>query len=192
MTIVQRISLIITDVRIVGGNETVSNKKSFSGKKLDAFLEEQILQILDNLNHDKLVEKYNGRCMKKQAVLQLKQRELTNTHSSKQRALQLGQTKLEGYVLNGAPDVTINAVSNMIHNISNELTELEQQLKKVDEELEALQEQTAYHESLIANILNAKEIYKSASVVQKKAILQLLIKRIEVSDVNEADIFLNI
>ena len=40
MTIVQRISLIITDVRIVGGNETVSNKKSFSGKKLDAFLED--------------------------------------------------------------------------------------------------------------------------------------------------------
>ena len=167
-------------------------KKSFSGKKLDAYLEEQILQILDSLNHDALLEKYNGRCTKKQAVLDLKQHELTTTLSSKKRALTLAQTKLEGYILDGAPDVTINAVSNVIANVSSELTDLEQQLIKINEDIESLQEQTNYHESLIENILNAKTIYKSASIVQKKAILQLLVDRIEVSDTNEADIFLNI
>lgn len=167
-------------------------KKSFSGKKLDAYLEEQILQILDSLNHDALLEKYNGRCTKKQAVLDLKQHELTTTLSSKKRALTLAQTKLEGYILDGAPDVTINAVSNVIANVSSELTDLEQQLIKINEDIESLQEQTNYHESLIENILNAKAIYKSASIVQKKAILQLLVDRIEVSDTNEADIFLNI
>jgi DNA invertase Pin-like site-specific DNA recombinase len=167
-------------------------KKSFSGKKLDAYLEEQILQILDSLNHDALLEKYNGRCTKKQAVLHLKQHELTTTLSSKKRALTLAQTKLEGYILDGAPDVTINAVSNVIANVSSELTDLEQQLIKINEDIESLQEQTNYHESLIENILNAKAIYKSASIVQKKAILQLLVDRIEVSDTNEADIFLNI
>ena len=173
-----------------GNGSTV--KKSFSGKKLDKYLEEQILQILDSLNHDALLEKYNGRCTKKQAVLDLKQRELTTTLSSKKRALTLAQTKLEGYILDGAPDVTINAVSNVIANVSSELTDLEQQLIKINEDIESLQEQTNYHESLIENILNAKAIYKSASIVQKKAILQLLISRIEVSDTNKADIFLNI
>ena len=169
-----------------------TTKKSFSGKRLDAYLEEQVLQILDSLNHDALLEKYNGRCTKKQAVLNLKQRELTNTHSSKMRAVQLAQSKLEGYILNGAPDTTINAVSTMIHNITNELTELEEQLNKVNKDIEALQEQTNYHEALIANILNAKAIYQTASIAQKKAILHMLINRVDVSDTNEADIFLNI
>lgn len=169
-----------------------TTKKSFSGKRLDAYLEEQILQVLDSLNHDALLEKYNSRCTKKQAVLNLKQRELTNTHSSKMRAVQLAQSKLEGYILNGAPDTTINAVSTMIHNITNELAELEEQLNKVNKDIEALQEQTNYHEALIANILNAKAIYQTASIAQKKAILHMLINRVEVSDTNEADIFLNI
>lgn len=173
-----------------GNGSTI--KKSFSGKRLDVYLEEQILQILDSLNHDALLEKYNSRCTKKQAVLNIKQRELTNTHSSKMRAVQLAQSKLEGYILNGAPDTTINAVSTMIHNITNELTELEEQLNKVNKDIEALQEQTNYHEALIANILNAKAIYQTASIAQKKAILHMLINRVEVSDTNEADIFLNI
>lgn len=169
-----------------------TTKKSFSGKRLDAYLEEQVLQILDSLNHDALLEKYNSRCTKKQAVLNIKQRELTNTHSSKMRAVQLAQSKLEEYILNGAPDTTINAVSTMIHNITNELADIEQQLNKVNEDIEALQEQTNYHEALIANILNAKAIYESAPIVQKKAILHMLIDRIEVSDTDSADIFLNI
>ena len=169
-----------------------TTKKSFSGKKLDAYLEEQILDILDSLNHDALLEKYNSRCTKKQAVLSLKQRELTTTQSSKQRAAQLAQTKLEGYILDGAPDATINAVSNMIANITNELLDIEVQLNKVNEDIKVLQEKTDYHESLIANILNAKAIYKSAPIVQKKAILQMLINRVEVSDTDSADIFLNI
>ena len=174
------------------GNNDISNKKSFSGTKLDAFLEKQILQVLDNLNHDSLTEKYNSRCTKKQAVLHLKIRECTTTQSSKQRALQLAQTKLETYIINGAPDATINAVSNMIATVSNELMNLEQQLTTLNNELESLQEQSAYNESLIVNILNARNIYKSATIQQKKAILHMLINRIEVEDVGAADIFLNI
>ena len=173
-----------------GNGETI--KKSFGGKKLDKYLEQQILTILDSLDHDKLVAKYNSRCTKKQAILDLKHRELVTTHTSKVNALQLAQNKLETYILNDAPDSTINAVSTMIENVGNELVDLEQQLNQIREQIETLQEQTAYNESLIANILNAKNIYESATIPQKKAILRTLINRIEVSDTNEADIYLNI
>ena len=173
-----------------GNGSTI--KKSFSGKRLDAYLEQQVLQILDSLNHDALLEKYNGRCTKKQAVLSLKQRELINLQSSKKRAVQLAQTKLESYILDGAPDATINAVSNMIHNITNELLDIDVQLDKVNEDINTLQEQTNYHESLIANILNAKSIYQTASIAQKKAVLHLLVSRIEVSETDSANIYLNI
>lgn len=174
------------------GNSDISNKKSFSGTKTDAYLEEQILNILDSLNHEALVEKYNGRCTKKQAVAELRVQELTTTQSSKQRALQLAQTKLEGFILNGAPDATINAISNMIESVGRELADVEEQLILQRGELENIQEQAIHQEAIIADILNARDIYKSAGIPQKKAILQMLINRIEVSDVNSADIYLNI
>ena len=174
------------------GDNSISNKKSFSGTKLDVHIEEQILDILDSLDHDALVEKYASRCTKKQAVVELKVHELTTTHSTKQRALQLAKTRLTESILNNAPSATIDAISNMINDVSVELADIEESLKSFTTTLEELQEQTSHQEALIADILNACDIYKSAAIAQKKAILQLLISRIEVSDVNEADIYLNI
>lgn len=167
-------------------------KKSFSGRKLDLYLEQEILQILDDLNHDALLEKYNGRCTKKQAVVQLKIKELTTSHNTKQRALQLAKTRLQESILSGAPAPTIDAISNMINDVSIELEEINSSLSQYRETLEQLQEQTAYQESLIADILNARDIYKSATIAQKKSILHMLINRVEVSDTDKADIFLNI
>ena len=174
------------------GDESVSNKKSFSGTKLDVYLEQQVIQILTTFDHDSLAAKYNSRCIKKQAVLEIKIRELTTTHSTKQRALQLAQTKLQDYILQGAPDATIDAVSSMIANVTNEVSEVEQQLAILHSELETIQEHYAYQEALITDILNAKSIYETATVPQKKAILSMLINRIEVDDVDSADIYLNI
>ena len=174
------------------GDETITNKKSFSGTKLDAHIEKQILDILDSLDHDALVEKYASRCTKKQMMLELKLNELEATHTTKQRALQLAQAKLETFILNGSPDATINAVSNMIESVANELAEIEEQLIIQRGELDIIKEQAAHQEALITDILNARDIYKSATVPQKKAILHMLINRIEVADVDSVDIYLNI
>jgi DNA invertase Pin-like site-specific DNA recombinase len=174
------------------GLDSVTSKKSFSGTKLDSYLEQQILQILDSLNHDSLIEKYNSRNTKKLSVLAFKQKELMNTHSSKQRALQKAQDKLEACILNDAPDSTIDAVSRMIESIGSELSNVKEQLEAVNKELEEANKHQEYQEELVQNILNAKEIYQEANVAQKKAILQMLINRIEIEDVNKADIYLNI
>ena len=174
------------------GNESIISKKSFSGTKLDSYLEEQVHIILNGINHDALAEKYNSRSSKKLSVLSLKQKELMNTHSSKQRALQKAQDKLEAYILNDAPDSTIDAVSRMIENVGAELSDVKEQLETVNKELEDANKKQEYQEDLIQNILHAKSIYESANVVQKKAILQMLINRIEVSDTDDADIYLNI
>lgn len=174
------------------GNDSVTNKKSFSGTKLDSYLEEQVLNILNNLNHEALSEKYNSRNIKILDVLHLKHRELMNTHTTKQRALQKAQERLEACILNGSPDSTIDAVSKMIASISAELLEIEAQLEEVNKGMQSVQERTEQEEALIQEILNAKEIYKSATVEQKKAILNLLINRIEVADTDDIDIFLNI
>ena len=174
------------------GNETITNKKSFSGKILDTHIESQILDILDNLDHDALYAKYNSRCTKKQAIIELKLRELDTTHKTKMRALELGKTRLTESILNNAPSATIDAISNMINDVSVELADIEEQLNLQRGELEHMQEQAIHQEAIIADILNARDIYKSAGIQQKKAILQMLVNRIEVSDVDSVDIYLNI
>ena len=174
------------------GNETITNKKSFSGKILDTHIESQILDILDNLDHDALYAKYNSRCTKKQAIIELKLRELDTTHKTKMRALELGKTRLTESILNNAPSATIDAISNMINDVSVELADIEEQLNLQRGELEHMQQQAIHQEAIIADILNARDIYKSAGIQQKKAILQMLVNRIEVADVNDVDIYLNI
>ena len=62
----------------------------------------------------------------------------------------------------------------------------------VDNDIESVQDKIVQDEALVREILNAKDIYESATIEQKKAILQLLINRIEVADVDSVDIYLNI
>ena len=174
------------------GDESITSKKSFSGTKLDSYLDEQVVQILNGLNHDALIDKYSERKRARLAVLIVKRDGLMNSRSSKQRAVQKAQEKLETYILNDAPDTTINTISSMISNISVELLEIEEQLGIVDNDIESVQDKIVQDEALVREILNAKDIYESATIEQKKAILQLLINRIEVADVDSVDIYLNI
>lgn len=173
-----------------GNGSTV--KKSFSGKKLDKYLEEQILQILDSLDHDRLAEKYNSRCIRKKLVLEVQiknyKQELSNINTTITKA----NNKLTTLILSDAEDSVINVITELISNKNSEAAILQQRIDDTEMKLQQLIESEVTNESLIANILHAKAIYKNATIPQKKAILQLLISRIEVSDTNKADIFLNI
>ena len=173
------------------GNGTTT-KKSFSGKKLDKYLEEQVLQILDNLNHDKLAEKYNSRCIRKKLVLEVQiknyKQELSNINTTITKA----NKKLTTLILSDAEDSVISVITELISNKNSEAALLQQRIDDTEMKLQQLIESETTNENIIANILHAKAIYKNATIPQKKAILQMLINRIEVSDTNKADIFLNI
>ena len=173
-----------------GSNEQI--KKSFSGESLTANIEYEILNIFDNFNHDKLIEKYASKCYQKQAIIEFKIKELSDTYKTKFRTLDLGKVKLQESILTGAPSTTIDAISNMINEVSIELETIDNDLVIYNQQLDKLREEDAHQNELIENILEAKDIYKNANDIQKKAILNLLIKRIEVIDTNEFNIFLNI
>jgi hypothetical protein len=128
------------------------------------------------------------------AVLHTKRDGLINTRTSKERAVQKAQKKLETYILSddNVSNATIDAVSSMIATVRSELLEIEEQLDIVDNDIESVQDKIVQDEALVREVLNARDIYESGTVAQKKAILQLLINRIEVADVNDIDIYLNI
>jgi hypothetical protein len=128
------------------------------------------------------------------AVLHTKRDGLINTRTSKERAVQKAQKKLETYILSddNVSNATIDAVSSMIATVRSELLEIEEQLDIVDNDIESVQDKIVQDEALVREVLNARDIYESGTVAQKKAILQLLINRIEVADVNDIDVYLNI
>ena len=173
-------------------NKTITSKKSFSGKKLDSYIESQILEILDNLNHEKLVEQYNSRCTKKKLVLEIQLKNLKQELSEINTTITKANAKLTTFILNDTDDSAIGIITELISNKNKKAAQIQQLVSEKEAEIQHLTESEAANEALIADILNACDIYKSAAIAQKKAILQLLISRIEVSDVNEADIYLNI
>ena len=97
-----------------GNGSTV--KKSFSGRKLDAYLEQQVLQILDSLDHDRLAEKYNSRCIRKKLVLEVQiknyKQELSNINTTITKA----NNKLTTLILSDAEDSVINVITELISN----------------------------------------------------------------------------
>ena len=174
------------------GNPEVEVKKSFIGIPLMNNLEHDIIKVLENLNHDKLAERYNSRCNKKKLTLELKLKELNNLSRSKEKALRLANTKLERYIMENANDNMIQAVSNMITNVKEELSEINEKLEQIQFELDSIINEENHQEELVEQVLNAKDIYARADNIKKKAVLNLLIKRIEVSDIDDYDIYLNI
>lgn len=174
------------------GNESVSAKKSFSGALLDAYIESEVLQVLESLDHQKLQERYLMRCTKHRLVLEMELKNVEHEINDCKTSITKANTKLAQYILDDSDDNLIMAVSNLIATKKQELEQLE--LKKEDTEarLNNLLNQEQHQEHIIQNILEAKEIYSNASPEQKKAIIQLLVNRIEVTDTKDVSIFLNI
>ena len=94
--------------------------------------------------------------------------------------------------MENANDNMIQAVSNMIANVKDELSDINEKLEQIQFELDSIINEENHQEELVEQVLNAKDIYARADNIKKKAVLNLLIKRIEVSDIDSYDIYLNI
>ena len=173
------------------GDETVNVKKSFAHKIIDN-LEQDIIEILDTLDHDKLVERYNSRCGKNKSIINYQINELNNLLKSKEKALKMANAKLERYIMQDVSDNIIENISNMITNVKSEINDIVAELEQNNQKLSSIIVEEQHQEDMIKQVLEIKDIYKSASNNKKKAILNLLIKKIEVEDIDKYDIYLNI
>ena len=174
------------------GNKDITAKKSFSGTKLDAYLEEHLGKVLLELSQKKLEEYYKSSMNKHLAIDELKLEELQENIKLKEKARTMANAKLERYILEDKPDSLVESVANMINGINIELEELNKQTETITKHIKQQQEQSGYQKEFISKVLGASETYAIANTQQKKSILQLLIKRIDVKDINDCDIFLNI
>lgn len=174
------------------GNPEIKIKKSFVGLPLMNNIDDEIMEILNDLDRNKLKERYDNKCTKNKSILNYRIKELNNLSKSKEKALKLANTKLEGYIMNNANDNVIEAVSNMIAEVKEELNNINEELEKKQNELDNIKLEDKAHKELINKILEIKDIYAGANNIKKKAILNVLVKKVVVRDINDFDIYLNI
>lgn len=174
------------------GNPDITVKKSFVGIPLMNNIDREIMEILNTLDKDKLEERYNNRCTKDKSIISYKIKELNNLLKSKDKALKLANAKLERYIMEDASDNMIKAVSDMIAKVKDELNDIQIKLEKKQNELNNINIEDKTHAEIINKILEIKDLYAGASNIKKKAILNVLIKKVVVRDIDDFDIYLNI
>lgn len=174
------------------GNPDIVIKKSFVGLPLMNNINDEVMNILNELDRNKLQEKYDNKCNKNKSLLEYRIKELENSLKNKEKALKLSNSKLQGYILNDANDNIIEAISNVISDIKEEISSISKELEKKQDELNSIQLEDNAHIELIDKILEIKDIYIGANNIKKKAILNVLVNKVVVRDIEDFDIFLNI
>ena len=174
------------------GDINITIKKSFVGIPLMQNIDKQIMEILNSLDKEKLEEKYNSRCSKNKSIISYRIKELNNLSKNKEKALILANAKLERYIIENANDNMIESISNMIARVKDELDDIQVELEKKQIELNNINNEDEAHAELIDKILEIKDIYAKADNIKKRAILNILVKKVIVKDINDYDIYLNI
>ena len=174
------------------GDSTITVKKSFTGTALMNNIDREVMEILNTLDKEKLEERYNSRCSKDKTIIKHRIKELNNLLKNKEKALKLSNAKLERYIIENASDNMIEAISNVIAELKSAINEIDTELEKKQEILSSIIYNDKAHEEMIDKILEIKDIYTRADNIKKKAILNVLIKKVVIRNIDDFDIYLNI
>lgn len=174
------------------GDINITAKKSFTGTALMNNIDKEVMEILNTLDREKLEERYNSRCNKNKTIISHRIKELNNLSKNKEKALKLANAKLEKYIMTDANDNMIKAVSDMIAKVKDELNGINTELEKKQMELDNINIEDKTHALIINKILEIKDIYARADNIKKKAILNVLIKKVVIRNIDDFDIYLNI
>ena len=166
----------------------VNVKKTFKGIDLMNNIEVQMKQKLDLLDKNKLKESYYNRTSKKIALLTFEIDNLKKQLSTKEKAYNKANEKLQQLLISDLPIESINVITNTISDIKKEVEEIEVNLDKYEKELELENRAELKNNELIENLLDMKMLYDKGTKEEKKIIIGQLIKRVDIKDTNEFDV----
>lgn len=173
-------------------SKNINSLKNFVGAKINNILDNKIQEILSRLNETELKEMYLSKCIKKQLVLELQINEI----QLQLKQLEVEQAKikknLELLMLN---DVDISAIKNITNILNDKKLNIDSLVSELEEKQTNLNNLLSIENSSqlrINNIISASKIYTTSTIQQKKAILQLLIKKIVITSYDDISIYLNI
>ena len=172
--------------------KSVSVKKSFSGDKLTANIESKIVELLNGLDKDKLLDKYNKESNSKITLLKMQIEHTEKALIQKKKELVKAQSNIKK-LLTSDVDISLIEISGTIAKQMETLIEtLESELEDKKKRLAKEQLKTNNREDLVDSLLDFKYLYKKGNEEQQKTILNQLIEKVVVRDVDDFDIYLNL
>jgi DNA invertase Pin-like site-specific DNA recombinase len=173
-------------------NKSVSVKKSFSGDRLTANIESKIVELLNGLDKDKLLDKYNKESNSKITLLKMQIERTEKALIQKKKELVKAQTNIQKLLVS---DVDINVIeisSGIAKQMESLIEQLTVDLDMKKKKLVAEQLRTDKQEDLVDSLLDFKYLYEKGNVEQQKIILNQLIEKVVVRDTDDFDIYLNL
>ena len=173
-------------------NKAVSVKKSFSGDKLTSNIESKIVELLNGLDKDKLLDKYNKESNSKITLLKKQIEHTEKALIQKKKELVKAQSNIKKLLVSDV-DISLIEVSGTIAKQMEKFIEtLESELEDKKKRLAKEQLRTDRREDLVDSLLDFKYLYEKGNVEQQKIILNQLIEKVVVRDTDDFDIYLNL
>lgn len=171
---------------------TVSVKKSFSGERLTANIESKIVELLNNLDRDKLLEKYNTESNTKISLLEMQIERTEKALSQKKKELAKAQNNIQKMLISDMDLSVIEISSGIAKQMESLIAQLTEDLDIKKKKLAAEELRSSKQEDLVDSLLDFKYLYKKGNDEQQKIILNQLIEKVIVRDIDDFDIYLNL
>ena len=171
---------------------TVSVKKSFSGERLTSNIESKIVELLNSLDKDKLIEKYNEESRKKITLLEIQIERTEKALVQKKKELTKAQSNIQKMLISDMDISVIEISSGIVKQVESSIAQLTEDLELKKKKLAAEELRSGKQDDLIDHLLDFKHLYKKGTVEQQKIILNQLIDKVVVRDTDDFDIYLKL
>lgn len=164
-------------------------RKSFGSAKLTKNIENEVLKMLDELDKDELILHYEKDNKRNIEAIDKQIKRIESDVKHKEKELKSANDKLQKLLIS---DTSLSS----IEIIANTIKAMEAALSKTKEELEQLKKSRAiedvkltHKEALVEQLLDFKYLYARGTKEQQRAIMEQLIDKIVVRDVDDFDIY---
>ena len=171
--------------------ERAAIKKTFTGYKLTNSIEEGVLQVLNSLDKDELVARYESESRVKLDAINKQLRSLSAHIKTKETDISKANKNLEKLLISDINESTLNVLVDAIKSMEESLDRLRTEYNSLKKEAALEEMKLSEKEDLVDSLLDFKYLYSKGTYEQQKAILQRIIDRVVVTNTDDFAIYLN-
>lgn len=170
-------------------NRVKDMKKNFSGDILTKNIEESVLEVLEELDKDKLVKQYEKENRHNTEAIEKQIKHTESEVAHKEKELNKAKEKLQKLLISDIPLSSIEIITNTINAMEASLSRLRDELEQLKKSKALEDHKLAHKEALVDQLLDFKYLYSKGTKKQQRAIMEQIIDKIVVRDTDDFSIY---
>ena len=170
-------------------NRVKDMKKNFSGDILTKNIEESVLEVLEELDKDKLVKQYEKENRRNTEAIEKQIKHTESEVSHKEKDLNKAKEKLQKLLISDISLSSIEIITNTINAMEASLSRLRDELEQLKKSKALEDHKLAHKEALVDQLLDFKYLYSKGTKKQQRAIMEQIIDKIVVRDTDDFSIY---